>query len=59
MADATKSTTDAAADVGYVLTVRHAFLDYQPGDKITDAATIQEILAGDLAVYVIMSAKAD
>lgn len=54
MADSAK-----ASDLPYVLIVRHAFLDYQPGDQISDAAKIKEILSGDMAVYVIRAAKAD
>lgn len=54
---ATTATTSKGP--GYCLIVRHAFLDYQVGDKITDSATIKELLAGDMAVYVIKSALAD
>jgi hypothetical protein len=48
------STT--ATGLGYILVVRHAFGDYRPGTEITDTATIKEILAGELACYVIKRA---
>ena len=57
MADNAKTT--ASADLGYELVVRHAFMDYQIGDRISDAAKIQEILAGELACYVYKAAKAE
>ncbi|EPM3640560.1 TPA: hypothetical protein ACR8QZ_003880 [Enterobacter roggenkampii] len=57
MADNAKAT--ASADLGYELVVRHAFMDYQIGDRISDAAKIQEILAGELACYVYKAAKAE
>ncbi|HHL2824776.1 TPA: hypothetical protein ACQ431_003007 [Citrobacter murliniae] len=57
MADS--SSAKAVAELPYVLVVRHAFLDYQVGEKITDAGKISEILSGDMAVYVIKAAKAD
>ncbi|MCM6993449.1 hypothetical protein [Enterobacter roggenkampii] len=57
MAENAKSS--APADLGYDLVVRHAFMDYQIGDRISDAAKIQEILAGELACYVYKAAKAE
>ncbi|HDT5217327.1 TPA: hypothetical protein RCG95_000041 [Enterobacter roggenkampii] len=57
MADNAKAT--ASADLGYELVVRHAFMDYQIGDRISDAAKIQEILAGELGCYVYKAAKAE
>jgi|GEM_PF-804410 len=42
--------------LGYILVTRHAFGDYQVGDEITDPSEIKEILAGELAVYVIKRA---
>lgn len=56
MADSAKN---ASPELDYVLVVRHAFLDYQVGDKISDATEIANILSGDMAVYVIKAAKAD
>ena len=55
---ATSTTTIAAStpSPGYILVVRHAFGDYLPGNEITDAATIKDILAGELACYVIKRA---
>ncbi len=44
------------ASLGYVLVVCHAFGDYQRGAEITDAATINEILSGETACYVIKRA---
>ena len=41
MADNAKAT--ASADLGYELVVRHAFMDYQIGDRISDAAKIQPL----------------
>lgn len=58
MADSAASSA-ASTELPYVLIVRGEFLDYQIGDRISDAATIKEILAGDMAVYVIKAAKAD
>ncbi|MFH5067220.1 hypothetical protein ACHHY8_02555 [Enterobacter cloacae complex sp. 2024EL-00215] len=57
MADNAKA--NVSADLGYDLVVRHAFMDYQIGDRISDAAKIQEILAGELACYVYKAAKAE
>ena len=57
MADNAKA--NVSADLGYDLVVRHAFMDYQIGDRISDAARIQEILAGELACYVYKAAKAE
>ncbi|MEB5837023.1 hypothetical protein MXF26_12240 [Pantoea dispersa] len=57
MADNAKSS--APADLGYELVVRHAFMDYQIGDRIKDSAKITEILAGEMACYVFKAAKAD
>jgi len=45
--------------LGYDLVVRHAFMDYQIGDRIKDSAKIKEILAGEMACYVFKAAKAD
>lgn len=49
----------ASIDPGYCLVVRNAFLDYQIGDRITDADKIAEILSGEMACYVYKAAKAD
>lgn len=57
MADNAKS--GAPAELGYDLVVRHAFMDYQIGDRIKESAKIQEILAGEMACYVFKAAKAD
>lgn len=50
---------DAKTQLDYVLLVRQPFLDYQLGDRIEDAAKIQEILSGEMACYVIKAARAD
>jgi hypothetical protein len=52
----TTTTSPAPASLGFILVTRHAFGDYQVGDEITDVAEIKEILAGELAVYVIKRA---
>lgn len=57
MADS--SSAKASAALPYILVVRHAFLDYQVGDKISDPDKVADILSGDMAVYVIKAAKAD
>ncbi|MGA8120829.1 hypothetical protein [Rouxiella badensis] len=54
IAASTASTT--VESLGYILVTRHAFGDYQVGDEITDASEIKDILAGELAVYVIKRA---
>jgi len=64
MADNEKSGAPAEISptpdkLGYDLVVRHAFMDYQIGDRIKDSAKIQEILAGEMACYVFKAAKAD
>ncbi len=46
----------AASGLGYILVTRYAFADYQVGDEITDEDAIKDILAGELAVYVIKRA---
>ncbi|MDF7658319.1 hypothetical protein PUG81_05005 [Erwiniaceae bacterium L1_54_6] len=53
---AVATATKTAASLGFILVVRHAFADYQVGEEITDVATINDILSGDQAVYVIKRA---
>lgn len=45
--------TTKVATSPYTLTVKHAFADYQIGERITDAATVNAILAGETAAYVL------
>jgi hypothetical protein len=53
---ADSSSAAAAASLGFILVARIAFADYQVGDEITDEDEINDILAGELAVYVIKRA---
>ncbi len=58
MADNAKSIEPA--ELGYDLVVRHAFMDYQIGDRIMGSSQNPgEILAGEMACYVFKAAKAD
>lgn len=50
------SSPAAASSLGYILVTRYAFADYQVGDEIVDETQIKDILAGELAVYVIKRA---
>lgn len=55
-ASADSSQAAAASSLGFVLVTRIAFADYQVGDVIVDEVKIKDILAGELAVYVIKRA---
>ncbi|TKI03576.1 hypothetical protein [Martelella alba] len=56
-AGVTASTSAAKAEsLGYILVVRHPFGDYSRGAEITDPATIEGILSGETACYVIKRA---
>ncbi|MGA7584834.1 MAG: hypothetical protein WCB03_02280 [Rouxiella badensis] len=55
-ADSSSAAAAAAASLGFILVTRIAFADYQVGDEITDEDEINDILAGELAVYVIKRA---
>ncbi|EIC83377.1 hypothetical protein [Serratia sp. M24T3] len=55
-ASAASSSAAVASSLGFILVTRFAFADYQVGDEITDEDEIKDILAGELAVYVIKRA---
>lgn len=50
------SQAAVASSLGFILVTRYAFADYQVGDEIVDEAQIKDILAGELAVYVVKRA---